>query len=282
MTPVSFGRQDSDSAQYRLLRNVHEGFARQLADALSAFLQSELKAELEGAKFVSAADFRLTLSSPSCLITLQLEPRAESAVLVFDSSTAFHLLELLLGGKSSPSQAEPRKLTEIEWSLLEELVRVLAAALGEAWKTYHAVEFKVQSLESDPTFLPAVSPTLRLVELAFTIHFGEEQGHFRVAVPQTFFEIDLGPMEAEASEPNARDVERNAALLEDAGVDVELLLDGPTIHFQEVAALSPGQVVRFDFPLQKPLRALVNGTVPIPCLLVNSGRRRAFQVEGHP
>ena len=40
-------------------------------------------------------------------------------------------MELLLGGKSSPEVVTPRNLTEIEWSLLEEIVRVMVRPLGE-------------------------------------------------------------------------------------------------------------------------------------------------------
>ena len=58
-----------------------------------------------------------------------------------------------------------------------------------------------------------------------------------------------------------------------------MILDGPTMVFKEIANLAPGYVVQLDYPLQKPLRAVVNGTVSIPCQIVSAGRKRAFQVD---
>ncbi len=279
MIPLNLAGQDADGPQYRALRSAHEGFARELGDALSSFLQAELKAELEKISFVSSADFRKTLAAPSCLITLQLAPLPDTALIAFDSAAVFYLLELLLGGKSGAEPAQARTLTEIEWSLLEEVVRVVAAGLGEAWKPFHEVEFEVKSLDSDPAALAPAHPALRLAELSFAIQFGENRSGFRVAAPQTFFETARASTELPALPPPGEDFERNVALLGDATVDIEVVLRGPTLAFQEIAALEAGQVVQFDYPLKKPLAAVVNGTVPLACQLTNTGRNRAFQID---
>ncbi len=73
-------------------------------------------------------------------------------ILHLDCATALLMLEMLLGGKGI-LEPEPRELTEIEWSLLEEVIRVMVRALGEAWRVFHAVDFEVESLGSDPAFL---------------------------------------------------------------------------------------------------------------------------------
>ncbi len=124
-----------------------------LTASLSAFLQSEILASLGQIELVEAAEYRDTLSSPTCLITLKLYPRQEQMILRFDLPTVLALLELMLGGTGSSLPAASRELTEIEWSLLEEVVRVLVRALGEAWQPLFAVEFEVESLGSDPSVL---------------------------------------------------------------------------------------------------------------------------------
>lgn len=277
MGPLNFN-QDSESPQQRQLRTVHETFATALAGSLSAFLQAEIGISLEAVSFLSAADFKATIQAPACLITFQLEPRAEWAVLSFDGAAVFGLLELLLGGQSGAAPAEARGLTEIEWSLLEEVVRVLAGALGESWKTFHAVEFKVQALDSDPATLGLSDASLRAVRLAFRLQIGEQSGTFEIAVPQTFFDVAEAP-EVRAVEQPVAEVQRNLALLGEARVELEVILDGPTMVFEEIANLAAGQVIQFDYPLQKPLRAVVNGALSIPCQIVSAGRKRAFQVE---
>jgi flagellar motor switch protein FliM len=268
-------RPDAESPQTRLIRGVHEIFARNLAGSLSAFLQADIGVVLEALSSQTAGEYRATLAAPGCFLSFQLDPRPETMILSFDPPSVFSLLELLLGG-SGATLPEARVLTEIEWSLLEEVVRVLARALGEAWKTFHAVEFNVQSLESDPALLPFPEDSAALLRLTFSLRFGDTAGSFDIAVPRTLFEKDLPP------EDNRGDAQNNLALLGEAKVDVEVLLDGPTMLFQELAQVYPGQVIGFDYPLRKPVRAVVNGAVSIPCVIVSAGGKRAFQVEELP
>ena len=294
MIPISLGRQGSDDPQQRLLRGVHENFAQALSASLSAFLETEIGVRLEKVAFLNAADFQNGLEAPSGAISFQLEPLAERAVLAVDCATVFQLLELLLGGSlgaenPAAAQTQQRSLTEIEWALLEEVVRVVVAALGEAWKAFHTVEFKVLALESDPRMLALPDPARPLVQLIFALRLagdddagGGGAGGFQIGVPQTFFEAENSAEEELTAAAAAENSGHNLELLGEAKVELEVMLEGPAMQLGELAELRPGQVMRFDYPLEKPLRAMVNETVPIVCQMVSSGRKRAFQVEQLP
>jgi flagellar motor switch protein FliM len=281
---LELGRQEAAGPEVRLLRSVHEAFARALTTRLSTFLQSEITASLGGIGFVEAADFRNTLPSPSCLITLKLYPRQERMILHFDASTVLGLLELLLGGSGSTLPAESRDLTEIEWSLLEEVVRVLVRVLGEAWQPFVALEFEVESLGSDPAALH-LDPAWALMHAGFTLNLGQQAGMFELAVPRTLFEAAGPPVQQQdltPSEPDPADIQRNLALLEDAQVELEVRLQGPTLAVKEILALKAGQVITFNYSLNQSLHGLVNGNLAIMGHIVSAGRRRAFQVEQLP
>jgi flagellar motor switch protein FliM len=282
---LELGQQDAANPQFKLLRTVHEAFARDLSSALSTFLQSEMLASLGEITFIEAAAFRKTLSSPSCLITFKLFPRPERMVLHIDSSTVLGLLELLLGGTGSGPPAAPRELTEIEWSLLEEVIRVLARTLGVAWQPVATVEFEVESLGSDPTALVFPDPPPALVRVGFTLQWGEQTGSFEVAVPRVLFEPVRPPQEqpqASIPEPDPVDFTRNLDLLQDALVDLEVRLQGPKLAITEILALKAGQVITFDYSLHKSLHGLVNGDLAIMGHIVSAGQKRAFQVERLP
>ena len=112
-TTLALGRQDAAGPQLKLLRSVHEVFARELSTSLSSFLQSEIVASVGEIGFVEGADFRNSLPTPSCLITLKLFPRQERMILHFHSSTVFSLLELLLGGTGRGLPAASRELRKL-------------------------------------------------------------------------------------------------------------------------------------------------------------------------
>jgi flagellar motor switch protein FliM len=281
---LELGRQNPASPQLKLLRSVHEGVARELGTSLSTYLQAEIVASLGEIGFLAAADFRNALPSPSCIITLKLFPRQERMILHFDPTAALGLLELLLGGTGSAPPTAPRELTEIEWSLLEEVVRVLVRALGAAWQPIVAVEFEVESLGSDPAALTYPEPAPELVQVEFHLEWGQQNGSFKLAIPRAFFGAAGEPAEQQeaSTEPDQADFQRNMGLLENAQVELEVRLQGPTLAVNEILDLKAGQVITFDYSLQKSLHGLVNGDIAIMGHIVSAGRKRAFQVEELP
>ena len=282
--PLDLGRANASGPQFRILQNVHESFVRSVETALSAFLQSEIKASVGEISTVTAAAFLKPLRSPACLIALRLHPRRERILLFFDSGTVFTLLDLLLGGQGEAGPAEPRPLTEIEWSLFEEVVRVVLRSLGEAWRVFHEVEFEVESLESDPSVLPCPDPAAPMVRLEFKLQMRDQAGSLEIAVPRQFFETAAPPEQPQpaADAPDSADFERNLALLGNAAVELEVKLQGPKLAFKALMELKPGQVLSFDYPLRKPIHASVNGTVALAGHIVSAGRKRAFQIEQLP
>ncbi len=280
---LDLGQQDS-TPQFRKLRSVHETFAKSLSNVLSTFLEAEIQASLAGMSVTTAGEFQKNLANPSCLIKLRLHPEAERMILYLDSATVLSLLEIFLGGSGQPSPA-PRELTEIEWSLLEEVSRVMMRCLGESWQVIKPVEFVVESLNSDPSLTPCPEPALSVLRIAFDLQLGEQSGHFEMAVPRSFFEAATPAAESPelmGETPSPLDRERNARLLEDAEVELEVLLEGTQLSFGDLRALRQGQVVRFDHGLEQALRGVVNGDLSLLGHVLSAGNKRAFQVEERP
>jgi flagellar motor switch protein FliM len=165
---------------------------------------------------------------------------------------------------------------------LEEISRVMMRCLGESWQVIKPVEFVVESLNSDPSLTPCPEPALSVLRIAFDLELGEQSGHFEMAVPRSFF--DVAAPAADAPEltgetPSPLDRERNALLLEDAEVELEVLLEGTHLSFGDLRALRQGQVVRFDHGLSRPLRGVVNGDLTVIGHVLSAGNKRAFKVE---
>jgi flagellar motor switch protein FliM len=279
---LELGRQDANGPELKQLRNIHESFAHGLSASLSTFLQSEVGASLGEIAFVEAADFQGSLSSPCCLITLKLFPLQERMILHFASPTVLGLLELLLGGSGNALSLVSRELTEIEWSLLEEVVRVLFRALGTAWQPSVAVEFEVESLGSDSAAPMFPDPAPALVRIGFILQWGEQTGSFDLAIPRALFQsagLPAARQDALITEPDQADFKRNLSLLENAQVELEVRLEGPTLAVTEILALKAGQVITFDYSLQKSLQGIVNGDMAMMGHIVSAGRKRAFQIE---
>ena len=280
LRPLDLSHQETSNPHFRMIQSIHEAFARSLSTALSTFLQFEIQAKLAGIRLTTAGDFRKAVPNPSCLIVLRLHPGPETMMLYLESATALALLDLFLGGTGMPASA-PRELTEIEWSLLEEISRAILRSLGESWQLIKSVEFVVESMGSDPGLMACPEPARSDLRVSFEMQLGEQLGHFEIAVPSSFFAPATSAhvqQEIANDVASKADIERNAHLLEDAEVELEVRLEGLRLSFRDFLTLQQGQVVRLDHALNAPVRAVVNGDPSLTGHILGVGRKRAFQV----
>ena len=281
---IEFGGLNSANPQFRTLQSIHEKYARAVATALAAFLRTDVQVGLRDIAVQTAGGFQSKLPNPTCLMVFRLHPRQERIFLHMDCATVFGLLERLLGGKGAAEPATLRNLTEIEWSLLEEIVRVMVRPLGEAWQHFATVEFEVDALVSEPALLPPADAAQPMTYLAFDLQFGEP-GILEIAVPEAFFDSagaghELKPATVErSSEPG---FEEKIALLDEAAVTLEIQLQGPMLPVATLMDLKPGQVIALNYPLEEPLQGVLNGEVKMEGAIVSAGTKRAFQVSELP
>jgi flagellar motor switch protein FliM len=109
----------------------------------------------------------------------------------------------------------------------------------------------------------------------------EQFGRFEIAAPASFFAAAAAvqvPQETAEAAASMVDVERNARLLEDAEVLLEVCLEGPGLTFGDFVELQRGQVVKLQHALHAPVRASVNGDPSLIGHVLGAGRKRAFQV----
>jgi flagellar motor switch protein FliM len=122
-------------------------------------------------------------------------------------------------------------------------------------------------------------PSTSRARAGFILQCGEFTGTFELAIPRSLFQAAGLPQEGSMTEPGQPDFKRNLDLLENARVELDVVLEGPTLAITEILALKAGQVITFDYSLKRTLRGLVNGNPAIMGHIVCAGRKRAFEVE---
>jgi flagellar motor switch protein FliM len=152
--PYDFRRTDRIAKdQLRTIHVLHENFARSLASSLSAYLRSYIVVNLISVEQLSFMEFTQSLPSPTSLIALAMKPYDGSALLEINPTLVFPILEMLLGGTGKTSAGINREITEIEQSILDGLLRVILNDLRNAWMAVTAMEFSIESHESEPQLL---------------------------------------------------------------------------------------------------------------------------------
>jgi flagellar motor switch protein FliM len=282
--PYDFRRPDRIAKdQLRSIHMLHENFARSLASSLSAYLRAYVMVNLVSVEQISFLEFTQCLPSPSCIVSMAMKPFDSNAILEMNPTIVYPVLEMLLGGSGKTRLKVDREITEIEESLLDGVLRIVLHDLEDAWSPITPINFKLEKHETEPQLLQILSPSEAVVAVGIEIRIGELAGMMNVGIPSIIikmlrqkFDQQWSVRKAEASE---EDRQRALKLLLPSQVKFDSRLQGPTMTVQEMLQLGPGDVVAFDFPLDRPVDLLVNGKHMFQGQIVNTGRKRAFSLD---
>jgi flagellar motor switch protein FliM len=270
-------------SQVRAIHLLHDTFVRNLVSSLSAYLRSYLTVNLVSVEQLSYAEFLDGLPSPTCIVSLGLNPYDGNGVLELNPTLVFPILEMLLGGTGKSPVNIQRDLTEIEQKLLDGLFRIILHDLREAWKGVTEVDFALETMETEPQLLHVLAPNEAVVSIGVEIRIGESAGMMNIALPSIVIKMMRQKFDQQWSvrraHTNASEQARVLHMLRDGTLRLEARLDGPTVTMRDLLGLSEGQLLTFDYPLERPVELLVNGTPKFTAQMVTTGRKRACLVE---
>jgi len=270
-------------SQLRAIHLLHDNFVRNLVSSLSAYLRTYLMVNLVSVEQLSYAEFLECLPSPTCIASLGLRPYDGNAVLELNSSLIFPILEILLGGNGKASTSIQREITEIEQNLLDGLFRIILRDLKEAWKGVTTIDFSIDSLETEPQFLQILAPSEAVVAIAIEIRIGETIGMMNIAIPSIIIKMMRQKFDQQwtvrKTESTSNEQIRILDLIRPAKVSVEIVLEGPTLLLEDLVKLEEGDVLTFDYSVDKPLDLLINGKRKFNGQIATVGQRMGFAVE---
>jgi flagellar motor switch protein FliM len=271
-------------SQLRALHMVHENFVRNLASSLSAYLRSYVALNLVSLEQISYAEFLDGLSFPTGLAYLGLSPYDGTAVLELSLSLMFTFMGVLMGSKGRNGMPMQRKITDIEKSIMQTLLRVVLLDLREAWRSVADINFSVQSLASEPQLMHVLAPAEAVIVIAIDVRVGEVTGLMNLAIPSIFikrlrnkFDQLQRVRKAHASEADHLIV---AELLQDVNLNLKAYMDGGKIPAHVLAELEPGDILMLDHAADKPLKASLNGEPKWEGYIASVKENLFFEVSG--
>jgi flagellar motor switch protein FliM len=282
--PYDFRRPDRIAKeQLRAVHLLHDSFARTLASSLSAYLRAYVVVNLVSVEQLSFAEFSQCLPSPTCLVSLGLKPYEGSAVLEISSALVFPILEMLLGGTGKTSSNMRREVTEIEQVVLDGLYRIILHDLRQAWQGISPIDFTIEARETEPQLLQVMAPNEAVVAIGLEVRMADNSGMINIGMPSIIIKMLRQKFEQQWSVRRAQSTEDEQArvlrLLKPARLRLDARLEGPAALAEDLGRLEAGDVLRFDFPVDRPVSLLVNGKRKYTGYLVTTGQKKAFLVQ---
>ncbi len=279
----NFGRSDRiPKPQIKAIQNLYENFARDLTIAFSAYLRDYVMINIISVEQISYAEFLESLTSPTCLISMRVQPFGEISVLELSPAVCSAVVEILMGGHAKHPTKFDRKLTEIEQSVLEGLIRLVLNNLKAAWRSVHDVEFEIDGQETDPQVFRVLAPNDGIVAAAIEVRVGENVGMMNIGMNSITAARLREKIERNKSYKKVAgedEQEQRLRLFERSFLELEAFLQGSPLKVNELLNLSVGDVLLFDLPVEATADLLVNRLAKYRGQVVSAGNKRAFLVE---
>jgi flagellar motor switch protein FliM len=278
----NFRRPDRVSKeQIRSLQFLHDRFARNVATSLAAYLRTATEVSLRSVEQCTYAEFLRSLPDPTAYYALQVTPVELTAAFELNPAVAFGIIDRMLGG-AGHGVTLARALTEIEQSVIDGAVRLIADTLTETWRSRVDVQFKVTARETRPQMLQVTSPNEVVVHLAFDVRVGEAKGLLNVCVPAAALET-LGASfvksrERARQDPSQAERQHLAANLARVSVPVSAVLE-TSLPAGELLSLKAGDVLALGRSVREPVDLVVRSTVKFKGRLVARDGTSAVLVE---
>lgn len=273
-------------SQVRAIHLLHENFARNLASSLSAYLRTYLAVNLISVEQLSYGEFVEGLPSPTCLVSLSLQPYDGNALIELNSSLIFPIIEIILGGKVRAVGTIRREITEIEQNLLETLFRLILNDLKEAWKGVTLIDFKIESVATEPQMLQILAPNEAVVAVGIEIRIGENSGTLNLAIPSINIKMIGQKFDQQWSlrktEPTEAEQQRVLKLIRTAEMEFDARLRGPSLRVSDLLNMENGDLLRFDHRLDQTLDGEINGMSKFRGRVVNSNQKKGFLIDAMP
>jgi flagellar motor switch protein FliM len=267
--------------QMQAISTVNDLFARNLTHNLGAWLRTQFDVALVSAEQMTYSDFTQIIPEVTYVCSARLEPLDVMGVVQMDLIMAPPIVDLLLGGVGRGGAL--REPTDIEDAILFSVMEIIFRELNLAWQPV-GLKFALDKREGEAQVPRLMPGTEKILCVSFEVRMPEVQGSLNLCLPSVVLNTILRRLIAERDRPRRRSSEahqRISLLMSDARFGGVLQFPPMRLNAGELAALTPGKVLRLPLARHAAAELRVGGLPMFQALPVRSGEHRGAQVKGY-
>lgn len=171
------------------LEIINNRFIRKFRAALSTMLRKVVEVDIISNNHMNFADVSKSISVPSWINILSLDPLPGSPFMVFDTSLALTIIDYLCGGNGQTVKGgKKEEFGAIEQHLLARVTNETIECLEEVWKIILPIKMYAGDVEFDSRYITSVTHDEMFVVTYFSTKIEEASGVLTLALPYTTLE----------------------------------------------------------------------------------------------
>lgn len=164
------------------VRARNEKFAFYLGQSLSLELRMNMDFSVKNLAVLNYSEYTQSISSPSHVSLFKIKEISGVGILEMGTVLALAMVDRSLGGRGAAVK-EPRLLTAIESTMVDDLAQVIVDEWTHQWDDYIKLTGNVIGQETTGRFLQTSAPDSAILVLTLEASLGEVKEEMRIGIP---------------------------------------------------------------------------------------------------
>lgn len=287
--PVEGPRLYNLGTQERIVRGrmptldlVNERFARYLRIGLFNYLHRSVEIAVGSIRVQKYSEFTRNLVVPANLNLVAAKPLRGTALVVFDPSLVFLVVDNMFGGDGRfHTRVEGRDFTPTEQRIIHGLLGVVFSEYARAWKPVYEMNFEYVRSEMNSQFANIATPSEIVIATTFSLELSGANADMHVCFPYSMLEpirdLLYSGMQSDQLSSDRRWIIMLRKQLKDAEVEITARLAVRTLRLRQILTMKVGDVISLDIP-EKTV-ALVDEVPLMECWYGQQGGKYALKID---
>lgn len=267
------------------LEVIHDRFSRLLRTGLTQTIRRAVDVQILTYADVKFGEFIRTLSTPSSLHVLKLDPLKGYGLLVLPGKLIYTLIDIFFGGSGrDPQKSDARDFTLIEQKIITNLTEVIERQYAEAWRPVHPLNVQATGSETNPQFISIAQPSDSVTAVDYEVLIDGAKCGLSVCLPYSTIEpikdTLKGSVISEALGDENSWGRRLSQLLQNSLVEIRAMLGSSTISVRDLMNLKTGDVIQLREDFEHPVGLIVEGVPKFWGTVGSHKSARAVQITG--
>jgi flagellar motor switch protein FliM len=285
--PYNFWSPDRFSKEHlRAIELLHEELGERLTNTLPTFLRTSLSPRIVHTEQGRFHDFLSDLHPNSLFHLISLTPLPGQFLITISQEVSFTILEQRLGGKSE-RKTKSHVLTDIDQSLLEDLIENMLNDIKASWSKVTSVEPKLVDSTTNQHWVQMMIGNERMMMITFELVINQITGTMNFYIPYSMLKpiinelnphIIISGRKEKYFDIKAQEI--NYKNLAKISLPIRVLLGSSYLQLEELNSLQKGDVIVLDTGIKTDL---VIEIAKVPRFVGKVGRssnRVAIQLTG--
>ena len=264
------------------LEIINERFARLLRIGLFNFLHRTAEVSIGPVRVSKYSEFIRNLVVPTNLNLIHMKPLRGTALIVFDPSLVFLLVDNMFGGDGRfHTRVEGRDFTDTEQRIIHRILDIVFENYAKSWEPVYPIEFEYLRSEMNTQFANIATPNEVVIATTFTIELGPVSGEMHFCAPYAMIEpirdILTSSLQGEALQMDKRWVRLMTQQIQSAEVEIVVDLGVARSNFGAILNMKVGDVIPLNVP--ELVSAKVDGVPIMECSYGKFNGQYALRVE---